>query len=106
VERSERFYDLLFKMGAIALMCDFLTRAVDRLELLLRISEGKFKGAEAHYRCGIAYRKLAELEGTKEKQSRENKEREREKLHRTEKVALYEKAQSTTARSAESNRKR
>ena len=53
--RTDRFYDLLFKMSAIALMKREWVYAADRLELLLRISDGKFRPGVTHLRCGHAY---------------------------------------------------
>lgn len=101
VIRKERFHDLLFKMGAISLMCDYLARAVDRLELLLKISAGEYKCAETHYRCGIAYRMLGSKEEAKEMQARKNGDRKNEDWHRQEKMELYRKAQDYLRKAGE-----
>lgn len=60
VIQSERLHDLLFKMSVVSLYQEDWVRVADRLEFLLEISGGKFKAAEVHYRCGVAYRKWAE----------------------------------------------
>ena len=57
--QDEKVYDLILKMSYVALSQKDWVRTVDRLELLLRISSGKFKPAEAHYRCGLAYKNWA-----------------------------------------------
>lgn len=101
VAGNERFHDLLFKMSAIALMRDYLPRAVDRLELLLKISEGEFKCADAHYRCGIAYRKLATKEEDQEKLYRERQQKKEEEHHRMEKLELCQKAQTHLRKASE-----
>lgn len=59
IEANERLHSLLLKLAAIAMIEGDWIRAVDRLELLLKISAGKFRPAEAHFRCGYAYSRLA-----------------------------------------------
>ena len=51
----ESFYELLFNVGFVALNQRYWLRAIDRLELLLELSDGEFNAAETHYHCGLAY---------------------------------------------------
>ena len=69
--RTDRFYDLLHKTSAVALWKGEWANAADRLELLLRISDGKFKPAVSHFRCGHAYRY-----GAKESQGATRREKD------------------------------
>ena len=58
--RSEKFLELLLKCSYVALYQGEWPRAMDRLQLLTRLSEGKYKAAEVNYRLGLTYLARAE----------------------------------------------
>ena len=96
---SEKLHNLLFKLAKIAMMRGHWARLVDRTELLLKITDGKYKTARTHFRCGLGYRKLAAEETEWAKTEKPPKAQE----HLNNAKELLLKAQDHLWRAAEGN---
>jgi tetratricopeptide (TPR) repeat protein len=86
LSRNRKLHELIFRMTSVAMIRGHWERVIDRLELLLDISEGQFKAAEAHYRCGSSCLRLAE-EMTPADGQQEDRAKKEEREH------LLQKAQ-------------
>ena len=70
---NEDLFELLFRICYVALLQKHWLRAIDRSELLLRLSDNQFKAAKVHYWCGCAYLGWAQkIQGTEREEAFKN----------------------------------